>query len=441
MGVLTRAGALGEEEEDGVAVVELYWRVVCRPNNFVVFTSFGTFYLFHGTPALDATALLFLGEGFESKSSDARREIVCKAVGSAVKSVKGLGDGASETVVDASTDPHAAGQIYSADWNRGAIYTNAQNLARTLNQPQAAYDDSHLHLLRARLSRFSGIPNVDIIVRDKGRSFKRRTSSYFRGQGYHFRQLRNRLELEVSTNIMRADMGGAAAVVSSLFAIAKLQLPINVVAVTPLCENLPGGPKATKLDDVKSLNARTVLNGDLSEPIHYFLDYTIGVLPTEEEQEWEREENIRQPLRVVQKFQWGQKYQLPDFSPLIMPVKCTRPIDNLNALREIALGTRALADFQSTLAPILYGLHGICNTASMDRATRPSSLHWNLYPLKETRKVVRGDEDVEYDRDTVLDPCEKAREWESRADLDNAAAIFWAVGLGVASFFFFVLGF
>jgi len=71
----------------------------------------GTSHLFYGTPMQDVTALVSLGDGFESKTGDARREIIRKAIGSGVKSVKGLGDGVSETVVDASTDPHAAGEI------------------------------------------------------------------------------------------------------------------------------------------------------------------------------------------------------------------------------------------------------------------------------------------------------------------------------------------
>jgi aminopeptidase len=71
----------------------------------------GTSHLFYGTPAFDVTALVSLGEGFDSKTGDVRREIVRKAVGSGIKSVKGLGDGVSEAVIDASTDPHAAGKI------------------------------------------------------------------------------------------------------------------------------------------------------------------------------------------------------------------------------------------------------------------------------------------------------------------------------------------
>jgi aminopeptidase len=71
----------------------------------------GTSHLFYGTGGNDVTALVSLGEGFETKQGDARREIIRKAVGSGVKSVKGLGDGVSEAILDASTDPHAAGEI------------------------------------------------------------------------------------------------------------------------------------------------------------------------------------------------------------------------------------------------------------------------------------------------------------------------------------------
>ncbi|KAG2742494.1 Zn-dependent exopeptidase [Suillus brevipes Sb2] len=50
----------------------------------------------------------------------------------------------------------------------------------------------------------------------------------------------------------------AATVVSSMLAIAQLQLPINVVALTPLCENLLG-PKATKPGDViYAMNGKSV---------------------------------------------------------------------------------------------------------------------------------------------------------------------------------------
>lgn len=45
--------------------------------------------------------------------------------------------------------------------------------------------------------------------------------------------------------LMKGDMGGAATVAGALYGICKLGLPLNVTAVTPLCENMPSG-RATK---------------------------------------------------------------------------------------------------------------------------------------------------------------------------------------------------
>ncbi len=77
----------------------------------------GTTRIFYNTPCAladqgntNATAVVSLGEGFDKKTGDVRRELVRKAVGSGVKQVKELGDGTKDIVVDASTDAHAAGE-------------------------------------------------------------------------------------------------------------------------------------------------------------------------------------------------------------------------------------------------------------------------------------------------------------------------------------------
>ena len=72
----------------------------------------GTSHLFYGANGgRDVAALVSLGDAFEAKKGDARREVVRKAVGGGVKSIKTLGEGISEVLIDASTDPHAAGEI------------------------------------------------------------------------------------------------------------------------------------------------------------------------------------------------------------------------------------------------------------------------------------------------------------------------------------------
>jgi len=63
---------------------------------------------------------------------------------------------------------------------------------------------------------------------------------------------------------MKFDMCGAASVIGTIAAIAKLKLPINVNVVVPAVENLPSG-KATKPGDiVKSMSGKTIeiLNTD-----------------------------------------------------------------------------------------------------------------------------------------------------------------------------------
>ena len=58
--------------------------------------------------------------------------------------------------------------------------------------------------------------------------------------------------------LMKGDMGGAAVVCATMFAIASLKLPINVVALTPLCENMPSGCAYKPGDVVTAVNGKTI---------------------------------------------------------------------------------------------------------------------------------------------------------------------------------------
>lgn len=65
--------------------------------------------IFYDSPEGKVTALVSLGDKFASKESNERRELVRRAVGSAVKDVRDL-DGVNRAEIDGSTDPHAAGE-------------------------------------------------------------------------------------------------------------------------------------------------------------------------------------------------------------------------------------------------------------------------------------------------------------------------------------------
>lgn len=57
---------------------------------------------------------------------------------------------------------------------------------------------------------------------------------------------------------MRGDMGGAAAVVGTIFGLAKLKIPVNLKILIPLVENMPSG-SATKPGDIfTARNGKTI---------------------------------------------------------------------------------------------------------------------------------------------------------------------------------------
>lgn len=67
-----------------------------------------------------------------------------------------------------------------------------------------------------------------------------------------------------SMDMMKCDMGGAAAVAGALYAIAKAKLPVHVIGLIPATDNRPGGNAYAPGDVIKMHNGMTVevLNTD-----------------------------------------------------------------------------------------------------------------------------------------------------------------------------------
>ncbi|HET9214200.1 MAG TPA: leucyl aminopeptidase [Gaiellaceae bacterium] len=57
---------------------------------------------------------------------------------------------------------------------------------------------------------------------------------------------------------MKSDMGGGAAVLAAMGAVAELELPVRLLAVVPACENMPGGHATRPGDIVTALNGKTI---------------------------------------------------------------------------------------------------------------------------------------------------------------------------------------
>src|SRR5256714_4417512 len=57
---------------------------------------------------------------------------------------------------------------------------------------------------------------------------------------------------------MKMDMSGAAVVLEAVSAIAKLEVPIDILAVIPSTENMPSGTAVKPGDIITQLNGKTV---------------------------------------------------------------------------------------------------------------------------------------------------------------------------------------
>ncbi|KAI8368485.1 cytosol aminopeptidase family, catalytic domain-containing protein [Blakeslea trispora] len=178
-------------------------------------------------------------------------------------------------------------------WEIGQIYGASQNVARMLMTSPAnlmtpkLFTDEVAYLL-------AGLENIDIHVRNEEwvkkhnmnafLSVSRGSTEPLRFLEIHYNGTKDRqqkpyglvgkgvtfdtggISLKPSANmaLMKGDMGGAATVAGALYGISKLKLPVNIVAMIPLCENMPSGV-ATKPGDVfKAMNGKSieVLNTD-----------------------------------------------------------------------------------------------------------------------------------------------------------------------------------
>ncbi|KAI0816824.1 cytosol aminopeptidase family, catalytic domain-containing protein [Trametes gibbosa] len=234
----------------------------------------------------------------------------------------GEGVHGSKVLVDASADPHAAAVAahlaaykftlktkttspfdprlaepvpdkliispLAADkeWETGVIYAKAQNLARTLMELPANIVTPTAFTERIK-AEFAGIPNVEVIVREPAWAAEKGMNTFLSvtkgtsepakfleihykgaapdakplvlvGKGITFDSGGISIKPAAGMALMRGDMGGAATVCAAAVAIAQLQVPINLVVLTPLTENMPG-PAANKPGDVVyAMNGKSV---------------------------------------------------------------------------------------------------------------------------------------------------------------------------------------
>ncbi|MDQ6847645.1 MAG: leucyl aminopeptidase [Candidatus Dormibacteraeota bacterium] len=107
------------------------------------------------------------------------------------------------------------------------------------------------------IARGSDEPPVMIVVRHQGAGAKTPTLALV-GKGITFDTGGISIKPALGMESMKFDMGGGAAVLSALHAIATLQVPCNVIGIVPATENMPGGRALKPGDVVSAIDGTTI---------------------------------------------------------------------------------------------------------------------------------------------------------------------------------------
>ncbi|KAI9500625.1 cytosol aminopeptidase family, catalytic domain-containing protein, partial [Coemansia spiralis] len=199
-------------------------------------------------------------------------------------------------------------QPASDSWDAGIVYGEAQNFARDLMNAPANHMTPTIFANRVK-DEFATLDNVQVNVYDQAWAERQRMGGLLAvskgseeplrfveiiyrgrgggdvplamvGKGITFDTGGYNLKPGRHMDLMKGDMGGGATVVAAMRAIARLRLPIDVVATVPLCENMVSGG-ATKVSDVYTSRAGLtveVMNTDaegrivLADALHYTIE-------------------------------------------------------------------------------------------------------------------------------------------------------------------------
>ncbi|KAM9315195.1 cytosol aminopeptidase isoform 2-T2 [Pholidichthys leucotaenia] len=175
-----------------------------------------------------------------------------------------------------------------AGWEKGVTYAEGQNLARLLMEAPAnhitptAFADAIEEKLTPHgdrviikkrsqswieeqqmgaflsVSKGSEEPPVFLELHYNGSPDSKQPPLLLVGKGVTFDSGGISLKPSASMDAMRADMGGAATVCASILTAATLKLPINIIGLAPLCENMPSGKATRPGDVVTAKNGKTI---------------------------------------------------------------------------------------------------------------------------------------------------------------------------------------
>ena len=170
----------------------------------------------------------------------------------------------------------AAGTAFTKDLaNRPANVCTPSHLAREARALDRKYTSVTTQVLnepqlkRLGMGAFlsvtagSDLPAHLIVMNYRGAAAKERPVALV-GKGITFDTGGISIKPAAAMDEMKYDMGGAASVLGTMLAVAKMKLPLNVIGMVAACENMPSGKATRPGDIVKTMSGKTVeiLNTD-----------------------------------------------------------------------------------------------------------------------------------------------------------------------------------
>ncbi|KAM6220860.1 cytosol aminopeptidase [Rhynchocyon petersi] len=181
---------------------------------------------------------------------------------------------------------HGSGDLEA--WQKGILFASGQNLARHLMETpanemtptrfaetiekklKAASGNTEVYIRprswieEQKMGSFLSVakgseePPVFLEIHYKGSSNTSEAPLVFVGKGITFDSGGISIKAAANMDLMRADMGGAATICSAIVSAAELNLPINLIGLAPLCENMPSGKANKPGDVVRAKNGKTI---------------------------------------------------------------------------------------------------------------------------------------------------------------------------------------
>ncbi len=142
-----------------------------------------------------------------------------------------------------------------------ALAERAQALAKDAGLECEVLDEKKLKELGMGallgVSAGSAQPPRFIIIKYRGKPASKKTLALI-GKGITFDSGGISIKAAAGMEAMKGDMSGGAAIISAMWAVGKLKPKVNVTALIPASENMPGG-NATKPGDVlRAMNGKTI---------------------------------------------------------------------------------------------------------------------------------------------------------------------------------------